>query len=127
MLNLYILYIYGMVNMSRFVVVFTCINVCSVFLSLYAICNELGGGRRRLYSDATDVGLSGSHQEQQNTPVMVYDDLMIRNNTVLGYNTNRSRPVTVQYIHKGWGSDRPTLQPYSDLGSDYRFVLPYGF
>ena len=57
---------------------------------------------------------------------MVYDDLMIRNNTVLDYNTNRSRPVTVQYIHKGWGSgrlasvDRDDLpQPYSDLGSDY--------
>ena len=60
---------------------------------LYYYCNELGGGRRQLYSDATDVGLSGSHQD---TPVMVYDDLMIRNNTVLGYNTNRSRPVTVQ-------------------------------
>ena len=28
-------------------------------------CNELGGGRRRLYSDATGVGLSGSHKEQQ--------------------------------------------------------------
>ena len=48
---------------------------------------------------------------------MVYDDLMIRNNTVVGYNTNRSRPVTVQYIHK----------LYSDLGSDYSSVLPYGF
>ena len=29
---------------------------------------------------------------------MVYDDLMIRNNTVPCYNTNRSQPVTVQYI-----------------------------
>ena len=65
---------------------------------------------------------------------MVYDDLMIRNNTVLDYNTNRSRPVTVQYIHKGWGSGRPASvdrddppKPYSDLGSDYSFVLPYGF
>ena len=29
-------------------------------------CNELGGGdRRRLYSDATGVGRSGSHKEQQ--------------------------------------------------------------
>ena len=31
----------------------------------WCICNELGGGRRRLYSDATGVGLSGSHKEQQ--------------------------------------------------------------
>ena len=28
-------------------------------------CNELGGGRRPLYSDATGVGRSGSHKEQQ--------------------------------------------------------------
>ena len=35
-------------------------------------------------------------KNNRHTPVMVYDDLMIRNNTVLGYNTNRSRPVTVQ-------------------------------
>ena len=27
--------------------------------------NELGGGRHRLYSDATGVGRSGSHKEQQ--------------------------------------------------------------
>ena len=29
------------------------------------ICNELGGGRRRLDSGATGVGRSGSHKEQQ--------------------------------------------------------------
>ena len=29
------------------------------------ICNELGGGRRRLESDATDDGLSGFPKEQQ--------------------------------------------------------------
>ena len=61
--------------------------------------------------------------------MMVYDDLMIRNNTVLGYNTNRSRPVTVQQFHKGWGSGRPASvdrddlpQSYSDLGSD---IVPF--
>ena len=30
---------------------------------------------------------------------MVYDDLMIINNTVPYYNTNRSQPVTVPYIN----------------------------
>ena len=29
------------------------------------MCNELGIGQRRLYSDATGVGRSGSHKEQQ--------------------------------------------------------------
>ena len=66
---------------------------------------------------------------------MVYDDLMIRNNTVPYYNTNRSRLVTVQYINTEVGApvnpasvDRDDLpQPYSDLGSDYSSVLPYGF
>ena len=40
---------------------------------------------------------------------MVYDDLMIRNNTVPYYDTNRSRPVTVQYINTEVGApvDRP--------------------
>ena len=30
-----------------------------------AMCNELGIGQRRLYSDATGLGRSGSHKEQQ--------------------------------------------------------------
>ena len=38
-------------------------------------------------------------KNNRHTPVMVYDDLIIRNNTVPYYNTNRSRPVTVQYIN----------------------------
>ena len=65
---------------------------------------------------------------------MVYDDLMIRNNTVSYYNTNRSRPVTVHCINTGVGApvdglvDRDDLpQPYSDLGSDYSSFPPYGF
>ena len=29
------------------------------------MCNELGIGQRRLYSDATGLGRSGSHKEQQ--------------------------------------------------------------
>ena len=52
----------------------------------------------------TGVGLSGFPKEQQNTPVMVYDDLMIRNNTVSYYNTNRSRPVTVRCIYSRVGA-----------------------
>ena len=63
---------------------------------------------------------------------MVYDDLMIRNNTVSYYNTNRSRPVTLQCINTGIGApvsvDRDDLpQPYSELGSDYSSFRPYGF
>ena len=66
---------------------------------------------------------------------MVYDDLMIRNNTVPYYKT--------QTGHDRWLYNRLTLmlglrstgvgrrvdlpQPYSDLGSDYSSVLPYGF
>ena len=29
------------------------------------MCNELGIGQRRLYSDGTGLGRSGSHKEQQ--------------------------------------------------------------
>ena len=40
-----------------------------VLLPIYALlqylCNELGGGRCRLYSGATGIGRSGSHKEQQ--------------------------------------------------------------
>ena len=46
---------------------------------------------------------------------------MIRNNTVHYYNTNRSRPVTIQCINTWVGA------PYSDLGSDYSPYLLYGF
>ena len=67
-------------------------------------CNELGGGRRRLEAS---VGWSPTRpttayqvfpKNNRHNPVMVYNDLMIRNNSVYYYNTNRSRPVTVQCI-----------------------------
>ena len=43
---------------------------------------------------------------------MVYDDLMIRNNTVPYYKQNRSQPVTVQCINTGVGApvDRRQLK-----------------
>ena len=62
-------------------------------------------------------------KNNRHTPVMVYNDLMIINNTVSYYNTNRSRPVTVQCINTGVGAP----VDYSDLGSDYSSFLPYGF
>ena len=43
-------------------------------------------------------------KNNRHTPVMVYDDLMIRNNTVSYYNTNRSRPVTVRCNNTGVGA-----------------------
>ena len=51
-------------------------------------------------------------KNNRHTPVMVYDDLMIRNNTVSYYNTNRSRPVTVLCLltglgHRSTGVGRP--------------------
>ena len=62
--------------------------------------------------------------------MMVYDDLMIRNNTVPYYNTNRSRPVTVQYITTGVGApvDRGRLTgmicPNRTLNS-VRIIVPF--
>ena len=41
------------------------VMLCSVLRICIYICNKLGGGRRRLDSDATDVGLSGFPKEQQ--------------------------------------------------------------
>ena len=43
-------------------------------------------------------------KNNRHSPVMVYDDLMIRNNMVSYYNTNRSRPVTVRCINTGVGA-----------------------
>ena len=57
-------------------------------------CNELGKGRPRLETGATDDGLSGFSKNRHN-PVMVYNDLMIRNTTVHNYNKDRSQPVTI--------------------------------
>ena len=61
------------------------------------VCKELRG---EAGADCIPTRPASAYQvhtkNNRHTPVMVYDDLMIRNNTVLGYNTNRSRPVTVQ-------------------------------
>ena len=65
------------------------LDITTIVLSVSSyMCNELGGGRRRL--------IRFTPRTKKHTPVMVYDDLMIRNNTLLSYNINRSRPVTVQ-------------------------------
>ena len=44
---------------------------------------------------STDDGLLGFSTNRHN-PVMVYNDLRIRNTTVHDYNKNRSQPVTIQ-------------------------------
>ena len=60
-------------------------------------CNELGGEAGVGCIPTRPASAYQVHtKNNRHTPVMVYDDLMIRNNTVLDYNTNRSRPVTVQ-------------------------------
>ena len=96
-----------------------------------SICNELGGGPAPAVFRRDRRRLIRFPQRTTDTLwyVLVYNDLMIRNNTVPYYNTNRSRPVTVQYITTGPRSvDRDDLpQPYSELGTDYSSVLPYGF
>ena len=68
---------------------------CCQLMTL-CLCNELGKGRPRLETGATDDGLSGFSRNRHN-PVMVYNDLMIRNITV-GLNifyfvTNRASPI----------------------------------
>ena len=57
-------------------------------------CNKLGE-RPASETGSTDDGLLGS-SKNKHYPVMVYNDLMIRNNTVRDYNKNRSQPVTTQ-------------------------------
>ena len=59
-----------------------------------SLCNELGE-RPASETGSTDDGILGSSKNKHN-PVMVYNDLMIRNNTVRDYNKNRSQPVTIQ-------------------------------
>ena len=69
-------------------------------------------------------------KNNRHTPVMVYDDLMIRNNTVAYYNTNRSRPVTVRCINTGVAApvDRGRLTglicPNHTLNS-VRIIVPF--
>ena len=69
------------------------------------MCNELGGGRRRLYSDATGVGRTGSHKEQQThsgDSISWFNDYEMHG---LGL---QHKPVTTgDYItnpHKSWGA-----------------------
>ena len=72
------------------------------------ICNELGGGQRRLDSGATSVGRSGSHnneQTQSNDGIIIFNDLKLHGHM---YN---SIPVTTDVFITGyyyyWGSGRP--------------------
>ena len=77
----------------------------------------------------TDDGLSGFSKNRHN-PVMIYNDLRIRNITVHNYNKDRSQPVTIQCLYTWVGApvNRDDLpQPCSDLGSDYSSFLRYGF
>ena len=67
------------------------------------MCNELGKGRPRLETGSTDDGLSGFSKNRHN-PVMVYNDLMIRNITVHNYNKDRSQPVTIQCLYTWVGA-----------------------
>ena len=95
------------------------------------MCNKLGE-RPASETGSTDDGLLGSSKNKHN-PVMVYNDLMIRNNTVRDYNKNRSQPVTIQcpitWVGARLGQTIPVCRRRStgDLGSDYCSFLPYGF
>ena len=77
-------------------------------------CNELRGetnaGKSRLYSEATGVGRSGSHKEQQTHSGDGISWLISKQYTVVTLSTNRSRPVTiVQFQTKvGAPGDRST-------------------
>ena len=70
---------------------------------LCLLCNELGKGRPRLETGATDDGLSGFSKNRHN-PVMVYNDLIIINITVHNYNKDRSQPVTIQCLYTWVGA-----------------------
>ena len=59
------------------------------------ICNELGeAGAGCIPTRPASVDQVYT-KNNRHTPVMVSDDLMIIKHTVLVYNTNRSRPVTI--------------------------------
>ena len=69
----------------------------------HSMCNKLGKGRPRLETGATDDGLSGFSKNRHN-PVMVYNDLMIRNITVHNYNKDRSQ---LGLWHRSTDAGRP--------------------
>ena len=61
------------------------------YLVYLHICNELGGETGVGCIPTRPASVDQVHtKNNKHTPVMVYDDLMIRNNTVLSYNINRS-------------------------------------
>ena len=65
------------------------------FILSHYICSELGeAGAGCIPTRPASVDQVHT-KNNRHTPVMVYDDLMIIKYTVLVYNTNRSRPVTI--------------------------------
>ena len=68
------------------------------------ICNELGEAGVGWIPTRPTTAYQIFPKNNRHTPVMVYNDLMIRNNTVSYYNTNWSRPVTVRCTNTGVGA-----------------------
>ena len=66
---------------------------CTCILYLVRI-----GERPASETGSTDDGLLGSSKNRHN-PVMVYNDLMIRNTTVHDYNTICGTSVNISYIY----------------------------
>ena len=62
-------------------------------------CNELGEAGVGWSPTRPTTAYQDFPKNNRHNPVMVYNDLMIRYNTVSYYNTNRSQPVTVQCIN----------------------------
>ena len=66
-------------------------------------CNELGEAGVGWSPTRPTTAYQYFPKNNRHNPVMVYNDLMIRYNTVSYYNTNRSQLVTVQCINTRLG------------------------
>ena len=82
------------------------------------MCNELGIGQRQLYSDATGVGRSGSHKEQQTHS----------GDGISWFNDPQHKPVTTDDHrtdpHKSWGVGRPVSVDRVELPQPYSYFSP---
>ena len=63
------------------------------------LCNELGEAGVGWSPTQPTTAYQDFPKNNRHNPGMVYNDLMIRYNTVSYYNTNRSQPVTVQCLN----------------------------
>ena len=105
------------------------VQAINTYVYIY-MCNELGGGQRRLDSGATGVGRSGSHnneQTQSEDGIILFNDLKLYGHmyNLIPVTTDVFITLLLGLRSTGVGLLTPQSRPYSAHRPDYSSVFTY--